>query len=131
MTALPTWMRRALFATAAMNVVGAVAFFPSSRALRAIAGLPDDAQPLYLAMVSMFVLLFGLGYLWAALAGRADRLFITIAAAGKLTFFGMLVCFWAAGALSVRGPLTGAGDLIFGVLFVVWLAGAGSAAPRV
>ena len=120
---LPTWMRGALFATAVMNLVGAAGFLPSARALRAVAGLPEGEHPLYLAMASMFVLLFGLGYLWAAVTGRVDRLFIAISAAGKLSFFGMLVWFWAAGALPLRAPLTGTGDLVFGVLFLTWLLG--------
>jgi hypothetical protein len=120
---LPTWMRGALFATAAMNLIGAAAFAPSARALRAIAGMPAGDHPLYLAMVSMFVLLFGLAYLWMAVAGRADRLFITVAAAGKLSFFALLVWYWAVGALSVRAPLSGTGDLIFGILFLRWLYG--------
>ena len=104
MTTLPTWMRRALFATAGMNIVGAALFAPPARALRAVAGFPPGEHPLYLATVSMFVLLFGLGYLWAAAAGRADRLFITLAAVGKLSFFALLVWFWAVGAVGTRSP---------------------------
>jgi len=122
-TTLPTWMRRALFATAAMNTLGAALFAPSAHALRAVAGFPEAERPLYLAIVSMFVLLFGVGYLWAAVAGRADRLFIAVAAAGKLSFFALLVSFWAAGALPVRAPLVGTGDLVFGILFLIWLYG--------
>ena len=128
MTTLPTWMRRALFATAGMNIVGAALFAPSARALRAVAGFPQGEHPLYLATVTMFVLLFGLGYLWTAAAGGADRLFITIAAVGKLSFFALLVWFWAVGALSVRAPLMGTGDLIFGILFLRWLFSAQPAA---
>src|SRR2546425_4289003 len=82
-------MRGALFATAGMNIGGAALFAPPARALRAIAGFPPGEHPLYLATVTMFVLLFGLGYLWAAAAGRAERLFITIAAVGKLSFFAL------------------------------------------
>jgi hypothetical membrane protein len=116
-------MRRALFATAAMNTLGAALFAPSARALRAVAGFPEAEHPLYLATVSMFVLLFGVGYLWAAVAGRAERLFIAVAAAGKLSFFALLVSFWAAGSLPVRAPLVGTGDLVFGILFLIWLYG--------
>jgi len=128
-TTLPTWMRRALFATAGMNVVGAALFAPPARALRVVAGLPQGEHPLYLATVSMFVLLFGLGYLWAAAAGRADRLFVTLAAVGKLSFFALLAWFWAVGALSARAPLVGTGDLVFGILFVVWLYGTRAGVP--
>src|SRR5207244_13634568 len=122
-------MRRALLATAGMNIVGAALFAPPARALRAVAGFPPGEHPLYLATVSMFVLLLGLGYLWAAAAGRADRLFITVAAFGKLSFFALLVWFWAVGALPVRAPLVGTGVLVFGILFVVWLSGTRDAVP--
>jgi hypothetical protein len=116
-------MRRTLLTTAVMNVFAAAAFLPSARALRALAEMPEDAHPFYLATISMLVLLFGLGYLWAGVTGRADRLFIAVSAAGKLSFFALLVGFWSVGQLSVRAPLLGTGDLIFGVLFLIWLFG--------
>ena len=135
MIPLPTWMRRALFATAAMNILAATAFVPAAASLRTLAGLPAGGHPLYLLTVGMFVLLFGLAYLWTAVKGRAEPLFIAMAAAGKLSFFALLVGFWAAGELPGRAPLAGTADLIFGVLFSVWLlagraASAGRAAPR-
>lgn len=127
MIPLPTWMRRALLATAAMNLVAAGAFLPSAGAVRALAGLPDDTHPFYLATIAMFVLLFGLGYLWSGATGRADRLFIVISAIGKVSFFMLLVVFWSAGQLSPRAPLLGSADLFFGVLFLIWLSRSGSA----
>jgi hypothetical protein len=126
---LPTWMRGALFVTAGMNLVVAAAFLPVASRLRTMVGMPVGEHPLYLAMITMFVLLFGLGYLWAALAGRADRLFIAVAAVGKVSFFALLVCFWAAGVLPVRAPVAGAADLLFGILFFRWLSGTRSALP--
>src|SRR5881397_1564000 len=94
MIPLPAWMRRALFATAGMNILAAAAFIPAAEPLRALLGFPEPGHALYLLTVGMFILIFGLGYLWAAIAGRAERLFITLAAAGKLSFFGLL---WGAG----------------------------------
>jgi hypothetical protein len=133
MTPLPRWMRRALFATAAMNGLAALGFLPASGSARALAGLPEDAPPVYLLIIGLFVLLFGLGYLWTALMGRADRLFIALAAIGKLSFVGLLVHGWRGGALPIRAPLTAAPDLVFGLLFIVWLvsARAGQPATRV
>lgn len=122
MIPLPTWMRRALFATAAMNILAAAAFIPAAETLRAVAGLPEPGHPLYLVTVGMFVLTFGLAYLWAAVQGHAERLFIAVAAVGKLSFFGLLVGFWAVGALPARVPALGTGDLIFGMLFLAWLS---------
>jgi hypothetical protein len=120
---LPTWMRRALYATAVMNVVAAVAFLPPAHRLRALVGFPEADHPLYLTTVSIFVLLFGLAYLSLAVSGRPDRFFITIAAAGKLSFFALLVGLCLAGMLPLKGALAGTGDFVFGVLFLVWLYG--------
>ena len=121
--ALPSWMRNALLATAAMNILAAVAFLPPAHGLRALAGFPEAEHPLYLIVVALFVLLFGLAYLGYALRGHADRLFIALAAAGKLAFFALLVAFWAAGALPVQAPLSATGDLVFSGLFFAWLYG--------
>src|SRR5882724_10893653 len=120
-TLLPAWMRRALYATAAMNLVGAIGFLPPAHGLRALAGLPEADHPLYLATVSMFVLLFGLAYLSLAVSGRPDRFFIAIAAAGKLSFFALLTVLWLGGSVSFRGVVAGTGDLVFGLLFLAWL----------
>ncbi len=117
----PTWLRSAMLATAAMNALASVMFLPSSHALRALAGLPDGAPPVYLATIVMFVLVFGVGYLWVAVTGRADRLFVALAAVGKLSFVTLLVCFWAHGALPLRAPLVGSADLVFALLFAKWL----------
>lgn len=122
MIPLPTWMRAALFATAPMNFAGAIAFLPPAGALRDIGGLPDPGHPLYGTTISLFILTFGIGYLYAAITGRADRLFIAVAAAGKLSFFGLLTFFWLTGDLTIQSPLAGSGDLLFGALFVYWLA---------
>jgi len=129
MMPLPTWMRRALFTTAGMNIAVAGAFVPGAEPLRAVAGLPETSDPLYLLTVGMFVGLFGLGYLSAALTGHAERLFIALAAVGKLTFFALLCWFWSVGHLPPRAPLLGAADLVFGTLFLVWLIGASSRSP--
>lgn len=123
MTTLPSWMRTALFATAAMNLLAGLAFLPPASGLRALAGMPPGEHPLYLSTVALFVLLFGFGYLWVAVANRPERLFIALAAIGKLGFFALLVAFWAAGSLPVTAPLSGVGDLVFGLLFVKWLLG--------
>ena len=125
MTPLPTWMRRALLSTAVMNLLAGAAFLPPASAVRALAELPEDVHPLYLATISMFILIFGVGYLWTGMTGCADGLFIALAAIGKIAFFTILVGFWLAGELSVRAPLLGAADLFFGVLFLIWLAGSG------
>ena len=123
-------MRRTLFATAGMNILAAAAFVPAAEPLRAVLGIPEAGHALYLLAVGMFILIFGLGYLWAAIAGRAERLFITLAAVGKLSFFGLLVGCWTVGALPIRLPVLGTGDLIFAMLFLAWLISARARADR-
>ena len=113
-------MRSALLATAVMNVCGALALTPLGASIRDLVGMPPT-HPIYPLVIGVFVLLFGVGYLWTGLTGRADPLFIAIAAAGKLSFFGLLAAFAAAGEISAAAPLAAIGDLVFGTLFVVWL----------
>jgi hypothetical protein len=120
---IPTWLRRALLATAVMNAFGAFAFTAWGAPLRDLVGLPSNTHPLYLLIIGVFVGLFGVGYLWTGLTGRADPLFIAIAAAGKLSFFGLLAVFCLVGEISARAPAAAVGDFVFGTLFVVWLAG--------
>lgn len=127
MTPLPTWMRGALWATGVMNIGAAAAFAPPAGAVRTLMGFPQADHPLYLGMVTIFVALFGLGYLWSAVSGRGDRMFITLAAVGKVSFVVLLLWFWAAGALPARAPLAGMADLIFAGLFVRWLLGSDQA----
>jgi hypothetical protein len=116
-------MRGALYATAAMNVLAAGAFLPAARPVRDLIGLPEYEHPLYATTVAMFILLFGLAYLWTAIEGRSARLFIALAAAGKFSFFAALTCFWWLGSLPMRAPVLGSADLFFSVLFTIWLFG--------
>ena len=125
MTPLPLWLQRAMLATAAMNLMGALTFTPWGRPIRALGELPDGAPPVYLWIIAIFVLLFGVAYLVMGLTGRGDPLLIAIAAAGKLSFFALLAVFWLAGGLTIKAPLSAVGDLVFGALFLIWLA-----APR-
>lgn len=122
-TTLPSWMRNALFATAAMNLLAAIGFLPFAGGVRALAGLPPSEHAVYLTTVALFVGLFGLGYLWVAIANRPERLFITLSAVGKIGFFTILVALWLAGSLPVLAPLAGAADLVFGLIFIAWLLG--------
>jgi hypothetical protein len=118
---LPTWMRRAMLATAAMNILAAGLFLPQAGALRELAGMPPGERGPYLMTLALFVLLFGVGYLYCGLTGRAERLFIALSAAGKLGFVTILVCSWAMGIASIRAPLSAVGDLVFGIFFLWWL----------
>jgi hypothetical protein len=124
---LPRWMRGALYATAVMNLLGFLLFTPYGAPVRSFAGMPAGAHPIYLLTIGLFILIFGLAYLWTAFNGTTDPLFIAMAAAGKLGFFGLLLGYWLAGELSFRAPLSAIGDLVFAGLFTAWLIGAPTA----
>ena len=115
------WFRIALFATAAMNILGAFSFIPANRTGRATFGFPE-AHPLYLWIIAAWIFAFGLCYLWMTLKQSREWLFIAIGAIGKLSFFGILLILASSGELPFRAVLGGVGDLIFGILFVVWLS---------
>jgi len=116
-------MRNALFATAAMNLFAAIGFLPPASGLRALAGLPPGEHPVYLTTVALFVLTFALGYFWVAAANRPERLFITLAAIGKLGFFAIVAVCWLAGSLPALAALAASADLVFAVIFIAWLLG--------
>jgi hypothetical protein len=120
----PGWLRTAMFATAVMNFGAAVLFLPPSAALRALAGFPAVAPAVYLATVALFVALFGAGYLWVAMTGRADPLFVGLSAAGKTGFVVLVAGFAASGAVPWRAALAASADLVFAALFVRWLVAA-------
>lgn len=115
------WFRIVLFATAALNLAGSIAFVPAFRTLREMSGFPE-AHPAYLWIIAVWIFAFGACYLWMAITESRERLFIAIGAAGKLSFFAILLIFSLAGELSANAALGGAGDLIFGCLFIYWLA---------
>jgi hypothetical protein len=110
-----------MFATALMNFGAAVVFLPPSAPLRALAGLPAAAPAVYLATVALFVALFGAGYLWVAVTGRADPLFVGLSAVGKTGFVALVLGFALGGAVPWRAPLVASADLVFAALFARWL----------
>ena len=117
---LPIWMRNALLATGVMNLSAGMAFLPPAQPLRTLAGMPDG-EPVYLATVALFVMLFGVGYVWVGLARRDERLFLTLAAIGKISFVAIVTSYWLAGRLPFQAVITASGDLVFGAMFAWWL----------
>jgi hypothetical protein len=114
------FIRRVLLASAVFNVGGALAFaFPSS--VGKLLGLPPDVPTLYLALVTLFVLLFGGLYAWVALQPRIDRPMVALGAIGKAAAFFVFLGCWAAGEVPARAVLGGAGDLALAAIFAWWL----------
>ena len=119
---LPSWMRTALFATGVMNVAVACVFVPGAATMRETMGFPREAPAVYLLTVGLFVMLYGLAYLYVAARGLEERLFIAVAAVGKLGFVSLLVGLWAHGSLPLRAPVLGSADVLFSAVFFYWLA---------
>ncbi len=63
--AMGKWMWRALLATAAMNLFGALLFVPAFPVLRVALGMPNLVHPLYLWIVAIWIFVF-----WLSLAHR-------------------------------------------------------------
>jgi hypothetical protein len=123
------FFRRALLATAVMNIGGFFALLPPLPAVRALVGMPE-APPLYGWLVASWILFFGLGYLRLAYARTPERLFLQTCAAGKASFALLLIVFWWRGDLPFTAPLAGSPDLAFAALFVVRLYETRDAALR-
>jgi hypothetical protein len=117
---LPGWLRAALYATGAMNLAVGAAVGSGADALLVRTGLPSPGSPFYSATVGLFILLFGIGYLAAAVLGRDERLFLALSGAGKLSFVALVTGLWGVGRLPARVPALALADLLFGALFVGW-----------
>jgi hypothetical protein len=128
---MESWFRRALFATGAVNVVGASIFVPANHAARELLGLPAQTHPFYLWIIASWIFGFGVAYLWLAQQQRHEWLFIAIAAFGKLSFVCILAGAWLTGAIPAVGAAGGLWDLALGMMFVGWLRShAASPAPQ-
>jgi len=121
MTALPMWLRAALYATAVMNVLVGLAFASGSATLLAATGMPAPVPAFYTLTVGMFVALFGIGYFAVARGDEPERLFLALAGSGKLCFVALVFSLFLAGSLPARAALAAAADLPFGLLFVGWV----------
>ena len=114
------FFRRALLATAAMNVGGFFLLAPPFPYARRMVGVPE-APPLYGWLLALWVLFFGLGYWRLAASPTPERMFLSISAAGKASFALLLVVYWLAGDLPLAAPLAGSPDLVFAAIFAARL----------
>ncbi len=115
-----SFFRRALLATAAMNVVGFVLLSPPFPFVRRLVGIPE-APPLYAWLLALWILFFGVCYWRLAHSMREERLFLEISAAGKMSFALLLIVYWLAGDLPILAPIAGSPDLVFAAIFVARL----------
>lgn len=114
-------MRRVMLAAAVLNTLGAVTFIPAMSALRAQSHLPNDANPVYLWMIGLWIFFFGAAYLYLGVTGAIEKVFVAVGAAGKLSFFALLLAYSLSEALPMMVATAGIGDLVFGSIFTIWL----------
>lgn len=113
------WFRVALFITGIINLFGGMTFIPANRLGREMFKFPEAPAP-YLWFIAVWILAFGVLYLWLAFRERSEWMFIVIAAVGKLSFFGAFFFCWLAGEIQFITVVGSAGDLIFGGIFAFW-----------
>jgi len=113
-------MRLLLLACGPMNVAGAIAFAPPFPHLRSVFGIPE-AHPLYLWVISAWILAFGGAFFCQGLTGVANRAVLALAVAGKGSFGGVLVGMSLSGALPPVAGAVGLPDLALAAVFAGWL----------
>lgn len=115
-------MRMTLWASVALNGMGAALFaFPSAR-LAEILGLPNPISRLYNTLCALFVGLFGAAYVWLARQPRIDHALVGFAAITKASVFTVFLVFWAQGGVTTLGLLVVFPHLVVACLFAWWLS---------
>ncbi|MDP1571510.1 MAG: hypothetical protein Q8L86_16065 [Vicinamibacterales bacterium] len=123
-------MRWLLILCGPMNLAGAICFAPPFPAGRQLLGLPE-APPLYLWILSSWVLAFGVAYLLQGWSGRASRGVLAVGAWGKAVFGAVLLAQSATGDLPWQAGAAAVPDLLLAAVFVVWLWRSRAVAPAV
>ena len=110
---------RALFFSAALfNLLVALGFALPDSPVWTLMGVAPPQQLLLLHLLTAFILLFGLAYLWIGLDVRGKAPLILLGAVGKLMMFALALTHWLLGMAPAAFPALGAGDLVYAVLFV-------------
>jgi hypothetical protein len=117
-------LRIALWATAALNVLGAVIFGLPALG-RPSPLLPMEVPPYFAAQIGFTIALFAGVYAWLALQPTFHRPLIVVGGLGKLGFFALTAAYAVAGEVPVGMALNATPDLIFAGIFLWWARGAG------
>ncbi|HEY9737460.1 MAG TPA: hypothetical protein V6D06_14300 [Trichocoleus sp.] len=119
---IATWFRYCLLITAVFNLFGALSFAPPIYYSTAEAlGLPINVAPFSLWVIASWIFIFGVGYAWLFFNPKREPLFIAVAAACKIAIAFFFFIFWALGDLPLVSVLVGCADLLFGLIFILWL----------
>ncbi|MBD2385260.1 hypothetical protein [Cylindrospermum sp. FACHB-282] len=91
-----------------MNLAGAVIFALPIFGIGEVFGLPN-AHPLYLGIISSWILIFGVSYLWLAVTAKPDRFYIAVVAEEQISDRHSL------------HSILGNGDFFLAIAFISWL----------
>ena len=118
-----TSILRGVLRVGALFNFGAAAMLAFPTTLGQVAELPPPGSRFYPWMLAMLVGLFGGVYLWLAQRPRIDRPLVAVAGLGKLGVFAVSTACWQVGEIPGRAMVPAVGDLLFGLVFLGWLAG--------
>jgi hypothetical protein len=121
-------MRPALVVGAIFNVVAA-AFFLFPESLGSMVDLPRPGSFYYSWLIAVFIVIFAGLYIWLAQRPVIDRKMIVLAVVGKMGVFAVSVAALALGELSLKAFAPAAGDFLFVLIFLWWLAGVAISQP--
>lgn len=113
-------LRRLLVAGGPINAIGALIMAPPFPWIREFFGLPGG-HALYLWILSVWILLFGIAYSSMGLSGRIDRTFLAVGAGGKATFALALIAMAIWSDVPARAVLLGLPDLAMAAYFAACL----------
>ncbi len=86
---------------------------------------PGPAVVLIFRLFLLMVALMGAGYALAGMDIRHNRGFIQIGVLGKAVFVAVTVCSYTQGLVSPLAVAAGSGDIVWAILFAVFLARTG------
>jgi hypothetical protein len=101
-----------------LNVLVGTAGFVAPQAVVGRLGMPLPPNPVFLHLAMWLIALLGLGYLLVALHPERNRDLMWVGAIGKAMVLPIMLAGWRRGDIGVPGVVTGAGDLVFAILFL-------------
>ena len=115
------WIRKIFLITGFVNMLGALMFVPQIGFGRVLLGFPGDVYPVYLWIISSWILLFGIAYFYLAITVKVEKLFVLIGALGKILFGMCLIFYYLQGETSIWAVSSAFIDITLAVIFLYWL----------
>jgi hypothetical protein len=111
-------VRTSLLLSAIYNIIGGALFaFPSSYVSQMF-GFPNEVNPLYAALLSYAIVLFGLMYFWHSRQIDIYRPMLALSGFAKIGIYTVMASMWCLGHASGKFMILVSGDLIFGVMWL-------------